>query len=359
MQTRQTLEQNRQQIEEVQQQPSVAKIGGFPWSYLPTINRDAWLNKIRDLRYPEEDLASWIEFNKVADEIAAKHIDAHVYRVLDSFTADGGADAIVLDNLPVDPKLGPTPIDGNRPPQKKAVSELVMAGLIRRMKRQIISYRQEKEGAPFQQLVPIVGEEAKQSNTGRAKFGYHTDNANFPSRFRQEGLALFGLRNEKDIATIIITLDQIKEGVPAEIISKLRFPIYVFPNPLSFNLGGWSTLSEPRPIIRTDDNGIDRIALPRSEFEQPNIEANDTIKEFRNALDQLVPHRVVLSPGRFLAFKDSRVLHGRDTVLGDRWIERVYFSASLDQHRRATKSDPRWVRLGDDALRDHSYIIYV
>lgn len=341
MQTRKQIEERRKQTEEEQQWPPTATIGGFPWSYLQTVKRDGWLREIKDQHFPKENLTAWLSFMELAEQIAAHYIDADIRRLLDDFACADGADAIVLDNLPVDPALVETPADGNCPPQKKAISELVIAGIIRQMKRHILSYRQEKKGAAFQQLVPIAGEEAKQSNTGRKKFGYHTDNANLPYRFRQEGLALYGLRNDMNVATLIITIDDIKQHVPAEIIFKLRFPIYRFPNPLSFDFGGWSMLSEPRPIIRTDDNGIDRIALPRSEFDQPDVEADRTVKEFRAALDQIVPRSVVLSPGRFLAFKDSRVLHGRDTVVGDRWIQRVYFSPSLEPHRAATKSDPR------------------
>ena len=340
MQTREKIDETRQQTEDEQRRPPTATIGGFPWSYLPTVNRDGWLHEIKERRFPEENLSAWVSFIELADEIAARYVDADVQRVLDDFARADGADAVVLDHLPVDPELGPTPADGDRPPQKMAVSEMVMAGLIRRMRRHILSYRQEKKGAAFHQLVPILGEESKQSNTGRKKFGYHTDNANLPCYYRQEGLALYGLRNEMDVATLIITVDDIKQHVPAKLVFKLRFPVYRFPNPLSFDFGGWSTVSEPRPILRTDDDGVDRISLPRSEFDQPDVEADRTVKEFRAALDRVEPRRVVLSSGRFLAFKDSRVLHGRDTVVGDRWIQRVYFSPSLDRHRKAANSDP-------------------
>lgn len=332
-------------IEETQQQPSSnATIGGFPWSYLGPDNRDGWLREIKDRVFPQENLSAWISFIDLARNIAAAYIDTGIRRVLDDFMRADGSDAIVLDNLPVDPEVGQTPEDGERPPNKKAVSEMVMAGLIQQMKREILSYRQEKKGAAFHELVPVPGEELKQSNTGRAKFGFHTDNANLPYRFRQEGLVLFGLRNEMNVATLVVTIDDLKKQIPAETIFKLRFPIYRFPNPLSFDLGGWTTLSEPRPIIRTDDNGIDRISLPRGEFDQPDPEADRSIKDFRAALDDVTPRRVVITPGRFLAFKDSRVLHGRDTVVGDRWLQRAYFSPSLDQLRRATNSDPREFR---------------
>jgi L-asparagine oxygenase len=339
MQTQKEIQETQEQTEE-EQQPK-ATVGGLPWDFLPSVNRDAWLREIKDRRFPGEDLQSWISFMALADEIASRYLTKDIRSILEDFSRAGSVDAFVLDNLPVDQNLGPTPADGERPAQKRAVSEMVIAGVVQQMKRQILSYRQEKKGAAFHQLVPILGEELKQSNVGRAKFGFHTDNANIHYRRRQEGLALFGLRNEKDVATLLITIDDIKQHVPPSLILKLRFPIYRFPNPLSFDFGGWSVLSEPRPIIWRNDSGLDRISLPRSEFDQPNPEADRAVKEFREVLDSFNPRRVVLSPGRFLAFRDSRVLHGRDTVTGDRWVQRVYFSPSLEAQRAATRSDPR------------------
>ena len=45
-------------------------------------------------------------------------------------------------------------------------------------------------------------------------------------------------------------------------------------------------------------------------------------------------------PGTALLFKDDRVLHGRDSFAGSRWIQRAYFTDSLDPLRKATRSDP-------------------
>jgi hypothetical protein len=34
------------------------------------------------------------------------------------------------------------------------------------------------------------------------------------------------------------------------------------------------------------------------------------------------------------------VLHGRDSFAGSRWLQRAYFTDSLDPLRKATRSDP-------------------
>jgi hypothetical protein len=49
----------------------------------------------------------------------------------------------------------------------------------------------------------------------------------------------------------------------------------------------------------------------------------------------------LVAPGTALLFKDDRVLHGRDAVSGLRWLQRAYFTDTLDVQRRLTGSDPR------------------
>jgi L-asparagine oxygenase len=318
-----------------------ATCGGFPYRYLPKAIRERWLEAIRDWQFPSGNLTEWKSFNIQAGSSASTFLTPEILQLLDNFSRPNGPDAFVIDGLPLDPALEPTPQDGKRPPEKSAISESVMAGIIKQMGHQILSYKQEKQGAAFHELVPIAGHEMIQSNAGRVKFGFHTDNSHLPARFRQEGIALFGLRNETDVATLLITLDDIKAVISPELLLKLRYPIYRISAPLSFDLAGWSVLTEPRPIIWTDDNGIDRIALPRSNFKQANAEADAAMKKFRKLLDNMKPRHVVLGPGRFLAFRDNRALHGRDTVIGDRWVQRVYFSKSLALHRAATNSDSR------------------
>ena len=316
-----------------------ATIGGFDWEWLPSAAREQWLHTIRDFAFPRHDRRDWAEFRTLSRQAAAAILPQEVIDLSREFARPGGHDAIVIDNLPVDVNLGPTPPDGQRPSQKKAVSEAVITGIVECMGYEVFSYQQEKQGELFHQLVPVSGQEDKQSNTGRAKFDFHTDNANIPTRFRQECLGLFGLRNENYVSTMVITIEDLKHALPYALLQKLRYPIYRLPAPLSFDLADWTVLSEPRPIIWTDDGGIDRIALPRSDFAQADPEAEEAIGRLRALLDTMEPRRVVVSPGRFLAFRDNRVLHGRDKVVGDRWLQRVYFSRMLDCLRAATNSN--------------------
>jgi hypothetical protein len=72
-----------------------------------------------------------------------------------------------------------------------------------------------------------------------------------------------------------------------------------------------------------------------------DAEAVRALDEFRALLSSLEPLRAVVEPGTALLFKDDRVLHGRDAVGGDRWLQRSYFRESLHELRAVTGSDPR------------------
>jgi len=89
------------------------------------------------------------------------------------------------------------------------------------MHGEILSYLNEKLGAPIQEVAPIQGMERIQSNAGRVQFGFHSDNAFLPRRFRQNGILLYGLRNQ-DAATLVLTAGQIMEAAPPDLAALAR-----------------------------------------------------------------------------------------------------------------------------------------
>lgn len=321
---------------------SKATCADFRYEYLPKVNREKLLEDVNDLQFPNvDDLNAWELFKKQASSAVAYHLTPELQELLVEFSRPDGPDAIVIDGLPVDPDLPPTPADGRRPVNKAAVSEAVMAGIVGQMDHEILSYKQEKQGVPFHEVVPIVGHETVQSNAGSVPFDAHSDNSHIHTRYRQENLCLFGIRNEKDVSTRFITLEDIKKALPPELLQELRQPNFRLSAPASFDLSKWKVLTEPRPIIRTNDYGIDCIAMSRGGVHPDNAKAKSAFKRFLTALDTIEPRRVVISPGRFTLFKDYRLLHGRDAVSGDRWLQRVYTRQSLALLRAATNSDPR------------------
>jgi L-asparagine oxygenase len=182
----------------------------------------------------------------------------------------GGIDGFVLDNLPHgDPGAAPT--NGRRPKTKSGESEAVVLGIIYAALCFVLGYNQEKRGDLVHQVAPIRGEEALQSNGSRTKFGWHIDNAFLPLLFQPQYLALFGLVNERDVPTLLLSLAKdILPALPSELLRRLETSLFLLPAPHSFDFGGRQVVTQPRPVIYKDEHGIVRIALPRSDYIQPD-----------------------------------------------------------------------------------------
>ncbi len=189
-------------------------------------------------------------------------------------------------------------------------------------------------------MTPVPGREELQSNAGRVKFGFHSDNAFLPSWFKQQGILLYGLLNEKT-STTVVTADQILQAAPAELAALLAQPIFRHACPASFSFGEARALSAPCPILWRDEQGLMRVSAASSTIIPVTPEATLALELFRSLLDELVPAKVVVRPGTALLFKDDRVLHGRDAFQGPRWLQRAYFTDSLDLLRDVTASDWR------------------
>lgn len=321
-----------------------------PWAppalRLADRNRDEWMREAGELQFPDcGNLDAWTAFRSASVALAQRHLPAAFAAALQDFFAPYGTSALIFENLPVDPELPPTPADGKRPPHKQAVSEAVICGIVGQ-RGEILSYLNEKHGAPIQEVTPIQGMERIQSNAGRVRFGFHSDNAFLRRRFRQKGILLYGLRNQ-NTATLVITADQIMEAAPPALAAALAKPIFRHACPASFafstagDLPGASAVSDPCPILWRDDRGLARVSAASSAIEPLTAEAAEALQSFQALVLELEPARIVVQPGTALLFIDDRVLHGRDSFAGSRWLQRAYFTDSLDPLRKATGSDPR------------------
>lgn len=300
----------------------------------------AWTRDAGGLAYPDyRDLNAWNSFRETCVALAAKYLPAGMQDALREFFRPDGQPAIVLENLPVDPNLPPIPVTGIRPANKETVSEAVITGILCQW-GELLSFVNEKGGSPIHEVTPIAGMEAIQSNAGRVKFGFHSDNAFLPSWFKQQGILLYGLYNERT-ATTVVTADQILQAAPSELAALLAQPIFRHACPASFQFGEGRTLSAPCPILWRDERGLMRVSAASSTIVPTTPEAELALELFRSLLDELEPARVVVRPGTALLFKDDRLLHGRDAFSGPRWLQRAYFTDSLDLLRDVTDSDWR------------------
>ncbi len=293
--------------------------------HLPAETKGIWLREALQLTFPDpSNFGAWRAFVEASVAIAMSRLPGPVAETLDRFFDPEGPDALLIENLPVDPNLPAPPEDGRRPANKTAVSEAVIAGLIEGH-ASILSYSNEKSGAPIHEITPVQGLEHTTSSTGRVPFACHTDAAFLAPRFCPRGLLLFGLLNQPEAPTAILPLDYILEAAPHSLVRSLQKPIFRHPSPSSFE----TFASAIRPIVWRDAEGVARIAVQTHAVQPVNEEAESAIAQLRALIDTLTPERVVLRPGDALLFKNDRVLHGRDAFSGARWLQRAYFTDSL------------------------------
>ena len=219
----------------------------------------------------------------------------------------------------------------------------MIAGLIE-AHAAIVSYSNEKAGAPIHEITPVAGQEHVSSSSGRAPFACHTDAAFLAPRFSPRGLLLFGLRNQPDASTAVLPLDRILEAAPPALMRSLEKPIFRHPAPSSFEM----TAAVIGPIVWRDARGTARIAVQTHAVQAADgteaEEALAAIAQLRSLLDSLETLRVVLHPGDALLFKNDRVLHGRDAFTGERWLQRAYFTDSIGAFQeRAGVTAPEFV----------------
>jgi L-asparagine oxygenase len=315
-------------------QPTLLQTPAVRRLCLPETARKAWLRDALDLTFPDpRDLVAWRAFVDASVGLANRHLPAETAAALRCFFTPEGPDALLIENLPVDPQPPRPPSNGKRPPAKTSVSESVIAGLIE-SHAAIVSYTNEKAGAPIHEITPVEGSEHTTSSAGRVPFACHTDAAFLAPRFCPRGLLLFGLLNEPRAHTAVLPLDRILEAAPASLIQVLEKPIFRHPSPSSFQVSA----AVVAPIIWRDKAGIARIAVQTHAVQPVNEEAREAIAQLRALLDSLETERVVLGPGDALLFKNDRVLHGRDAFSGERWLQRAYFTDSLTPFRERTKA---------------------
>ena len=303
---------------------------------LPEAARCAWLRDALALSFPvPASPTAWRKFLDASVAIAQRHLPRSAAEALDGFFSADGTDALLIENLPVDPQLPPPPADGKRPISKTAVSEAVIAGLIEGH-ASIVSYANEKSGAPIHEITPVPGSEYTVSSSGRVPFACHTDAAFLAPRFSPRGLLLFGLLNQPSAPTAVLPLDRILEAASPALVRSLKKPIFRHPSPSSFEVAA----AVVAPIVWRDSRGVARIAVQTHAVQPVNEEAREAIAQLRGLLDRLETERVVLGPGDALMFKNDRVLHGRDAFTGERWLQRAYFTDSLQPFRERAGASP-------------------
>lgn len=243
----------------------------------------------------------------------------------------GRAGTLFVANLPIEEStLAATPaVLGSM--EKFASVPAALAMLLGLQLGEVVAYREEKAGALVQNVVPVPGQEASQSNAGSQPLRFHVENAFHPHRPDYVGLMCLRNDHAKQAGTLV---SSIRSALPllSEEDRKVLFDRrFVTAPPPSFRSGP-ATL--PHPVLEGSPDDPD-IRVDFNATESLDEEAGGALDRLLGALQE-VSSSLVLQTGE-MTFLDNRiVLHGRSQFIPrydgrDRWLQRVY--VQLDNRR--------------------------
>jgi L-asparagine oxygenase len=248
--------------------------------------------------------------------------------------------AVLIRNVPIDPTVPPTPIDGSRTLGKATtVAEFVAAGISQLAGGFLIGYPWEKEYShpAFHEGFALRGKGSAIS-TGLS-LSYHSDIAYLTNVDAMPAmLSLVCLREGHDpsVVTSLVRNKALLDLIPEEIRSVLRERRFVYQKPRWIE--DWAEAVQP--ILVEDDETHSILKIPAGGLVIP---ANKTDYEGWQALYFLTStisavgerkdlvESVHLLPGDVLVFKNKDVLHSRQSVAeprfdgGDRVVIRSYW----------------------------------
>lgn len=215
--------------------------------------------------------------------------------------------------------------------------DLLHFGMLRLLGVGPHAVKYENLGKLVRNVVPVPEAKGTTSSWGAdVEFFWHTDNPNWP--FADHGksvttsvpnfLAFTAVRNTEGASTDIVCVDHVLANLPTWAVTQLQRHAYTFGAPASNE--GFDGAAKVLPVLEADNGGY----LLR--FDDGIVAALDPDSEealvlLRKRLREVEGTEVVLQPGDFFIFKNTRVLHRRKAFqpLPDgksRWLRRVYGS---------------------------------
>ncbi|MEU2790656.1 guanitoxin biosynthesis L-enduracididine beta-hydroxylase GntD [Streptomyces sp. NPDC007100] len=284
-------------------------------------------------------------------QLAEELLPARLRSFLTAYRRTARSAACLLHGFPVDEeRLGPTP--GH---WREAIGDetaraqetwLALCGLAL---GDPFGWVTLQEGRIVQNILPIRGDEARQSGHGsETLLEFHTEDGFHPNRC--DYLLLFGLRNPDRVPTIVASVSDVRlDDRDRTVLAEDRFHIlpdtehirqleaHAPDHPALPRLRAMRDRPAPAAVLSGDRlNPYLRIDRPFM-----NVRTGDT--EAEGALDRLmaelqrVQQDVAVGPGSLLIVDNYRAVHGRRPFTArydgtDRWLKKLTVSRNLRQH---------------------------
>jgi L-asparagine oxygenase len=252
------------------------------------------------------------------------------------------AGVALVRNLPVDPALPETPVDGGPSRTKQTfVAETVLLGLSQLL-GEPVGFTTEKSGRLIHDVVPVPAGARSQTNQSSHVFlNFHNDIVHDEiGRYdvsNPDFLVLNCVRQDRDKQAVTYYADarDISRALDPEVVETLRSPLFRLNAPGSYIRDvakGAEVLSDPVPVI-SGPQACPEIAISANGVRGLTPQAEQALQDLQRACRE-VAHQVKLEPGTALLINNRKGLHARSQFPArhdgrDRWLQRTYIRRSL------------------------------
>jgi L-asparagine oxygenase len=255
---------------------------------------------------------------------------------------------MLLENMPMDPELPPTPKDGNPVVNRNSfVGEGILLGLTQLL-GEPVGFTSEKSGQLIHYVTPVEAGSYTQSNQGSKVFlNYHNDSIHDESgyyhRYNPDYLILHCIRADKDGKAFTYYADarDVCRALPPATLELLRQPLFRMAAPSTFSrerAGGAQVWSNLVPII-SGPAETPEISIAANGVKGETPEAAKALEQLHATChDDKVHQKVALRPGMTMLINNRKGLHARSVFEPgfdgeDRWLLRTYIRRNMWEMR--------------------------
>lgn len=251
---------------------------------------------------------------------------------------------ILVENLPRDPVLPPTPTDGGPCPDKPSyVAEGVLLGLSGLL-GEPVSFTTEKDGRVVHDVIPTAAGAATQTSQGSAVF------LNFHNDIVHDARGRYDISNPDFLVLTCLRADPYSEAetgyadgrdilreLDEDVVEVLRSPLFRLNAPGGYTRaygGGKEVLSQPVPLLDGPAHAPE-VYVAANGVHRLTDEADRAFDELQRVCrDRRVCQVVTLEPGQALLINNRKGVHSRTEFRAlydgtDRWLQRTYIRRSL------------------------------
>ncbi len=256
---------------------------------------------------------------------ASCYLPPRLMAAIRAFRHDPGADGtLTITNLPVEVDSLPATPNVPDSAQRAATAPATTAVLLGQQLGEVIAYRDEKNGALVQDIVPVPALATSQSNGGSVPLEMHTENAFHPHRPDYVGLLCLRPAHQEQVGTQVAAVRRAFPLISEESRMILREARFVTAAPPSFRSMGQSP---PRPVISGSPEDPD-LCVDFYATSALDDRADLALARLRQALAD-VRTDLVQRPGDMVFLDNRLVVHGRVAFTprydgSDRWLHRVF-----------------------------------